>query len=120
MKIKTFKYVPGEPECVNFHYRIFLVNMSFISLHDLMFSGHESASIFIIILSSLFKQPSNREPKSTAEIEEGRHCRLRFIVANSKRAVQQCMLHSVAVFLTDLDKINQSSQKTVDSIQRLS
>lgn len=80
--------------------------------------GLESASIFIIILSSLFRK-SGGQLKSTAEIEESLQCWLAFIVSNSKRAVQQCMLPSIAVFFTYFDKINQSSQKTVDSIQRL-
>ncbi|KAK4398594.1 protein TORNADO 1 [Sesamum angolense] len=47
---------------------------------------------------------------------------LRFIVSNSKRAVQQCMLPSVTMVLTHVDKINQQSdslQTTVSLVQRL-
>ncbi|KAK2441031.1 protein TORNADO [Trifolium repens] len=116
MKIKTFKDEDTKISIWNL-----AGQHEFFSLHDLMFPGHGSASIFIII-SSLFRKPSNREPKSTAEIEEDLQYWLRFIVSNSKRAVQQCMLPSVAVVLTHFDKINQSSQnlqQTVDSIQRL-
>ncbi|KAG5002061.1 hypothetical protein JHK87_023133 [Glycine soja] len=116
MKIKTFK---DEDT------RISIWNLAgqheFLSLHDLMFPGHGSASFFIII-SSLFRKPSNKEPKSSTEIEEDLQYWLRFIVSNSKRAIQQCMLPSVAVVLTHFDKINQPSpnlQHTVDSIQRL-
>jgi hypothetical protein len=116
MKIKTFKDEDTKISIWNL-----AGQHEFFSLHDLMFPGHGSASIFIII-SSLFRKPSNREPKSTAEIEEDLQYWLRFIVSNPKRAVQQCMLPSVAVVLTHFDKINQSSQnlqQTVDSIQRL-
>ncbi|KHM99492.1 Protein NLRC3 [Glycine soja] len=116
MKIKTFK---DEDT------RISIWNLAgqheFLSLHDLMFPGHGSASFFIII-SSLFRKPSNKEPKSSTEIEEDLQYWLRFIVSNSKRAIQQCMLPSVAVVLAHFDKINQPSpnlQHTVDSIQRL-
>ncbi|KAL3851152.1 hypothetical protein ACJIZ3_013034 [Penstemon smallii] len=93
----------------------------FYSLHDLMFPGHGSASFFLII-SSLFKKPSNRESKNPSEIEEDLQYWLRFIVSNSKQAVQQCMLPSVAVVLTHYDKIYQHSenlQTTVSLIQRL-
>lgn len=93
----------------------------FFALHDLMFPGHGSASFFIII-SSLFRKPSNKELKSTIEIEEDLHYWLKFIVSNSKRAVQQSILPSLAVVLTHFDKINQPSQSlqlTINSIQRL-
>ncbi|KAF7831310.1 protein TORNADO 1 [Senna tora] len=116
MKIKTFKDEDTK---------ISIWNLSgqheFFSLHDLMFPGHGSASFFVII-SSLFKKPSNKELKSTSEIEEDLQYWLRFIVSNSKRAVQQCILPSVAVVLTHFDKINQPSQNlqlTVNTIQRL-
>ncbi|XP_047174792.1 protein TORNADO 1 isoform X1 [Vigna umbellata] len=116
MKIKTFK---DEDT------RISIWNLAghheFLSLHDLMFPGHGSASFFLII-SSLFRKPSNKEPKSSTEIEEDLQYWLRFIVSNSKRAIQQCMLPSVAVVLTHSDKINQPSQNfqlAVESIQRL-
>lgn len=92
------------------------------SLHDLMFPGHGSASFFLII-SSLFRKPSNREPKNPSEIEEDLQYWLRFIVSNSRRAVNQCLLPSVAVVLTHHDKINQHSdsslQATVSLIQGL-
>ncbi|KAJ1441291.1 P-loop containing nucleoside triphosphate hydrolase [Sesbania bispinosa] len=116
MKIKTFKDEDTKISIWNL-----AGQHEFFSLHDLMFPGHGSASFFIII-SSLFRKPSNKEPKSTAEIEEDLQYWLRFIVSNSKKAVQQCMLPSVAVVLTHFDKINQASQNfqhTVDSIQRL-
>ncbi|KAL2245246.1 UNVERIFIED_CONTAM: Protein TORNADO 1 [Sesamum indicum] len=93
----------------------------FYSLHDLMFPGHGSASFFLII-SSLFRKPSNREPKPPSEIEEDMQYWVRFIVSNSKRAVQQCMLPSVTMVLTHFDKINQQSdslQATVSLVQRL-
>nr|KYP49864.1 Protein NLRC3 [Cajanus cajan] len=115
MKIKTFK---DEDT------RISIWNLAgqheFFSLHDLMFPGHGSASFFIII-SSLFRKPSNKEPKTSSEIEEDLQYWLRFIVSNSKRAIQQCMLPSVAVVLTHFDKINQPSENLQhrDSIQRL-
>ncbi|XP_071905446.1 protein TORNADO 1-like [Coffea arabica] len=93
----------------------------FYSLHDLMFPGHGSASFFLIT-SSLFRKPNNREPKNSSEIEEDILYWLRFIVSNSRRAVQQCMLPSVTVVLTHYDKISQTSQNmqhTVNLIQRL-
>ncbi|CAN1135907.1 Protein TORNADO 1 [Linum perenne] len=86
-----------------------------------MFPGHGSASLFVII-SSLFQKPSNREPKTPAEVEEDLQYWLRFIVSNSKRALQQCILPNVTVVLTHFDKISQPSQNlqlTVDSIQRV-
>ncbi|XP_028758510.1 protein TORNADO 1 isoform X1 [Neltuma alba] len=116
MKIKTFKDEDTEISIWNL-----AGQHEFFSLHDLMFPGHGSASFFIII-SSLFRKPSNKEPKSTGEIEEDLQYWLRFIVSNSKKAVQQCTLPSVAVVLTHFDKINQPSQDlqlTVNSIQRL-
>ncbi|KAG8386050.1 hypothetical protein BUALT_Bualt03G0108700 [Buddleja alternifolia] len=116
MKIKTFK----DEET-----KISIWNLAgqheFYSLHDLMFPGHGSASFFLII-SSLFRKPSNREAKNPSEIEEDLQYWLRFIVSNSKRAVQQCMLPSVTIVLTHHDKINQQSdslQATVSVIQRL-
>jgi hypothetical protein len=93
----------------------------FYSLHDLMFPGHGSASFFLII-SSLFRKPNNKEQKTPEEVEEDLQYWLRFIVSNSKRAVQQCMLPNVTVVLTHFDKINQASQNmqlAVSSIQRL-
>ncbi|KAK7316824.1 hypothetical protein RJT34_00565 [Clitoria ternatea] len=116
MKIKTFKDEGTKISIWNL-----AGQHEFFSLHDLMFPGHGSASFFIIILS-LFRKPGNKELKSTSEIEEDLQYWLRFIVSNSKRAIQQCMLPSVAVVLTHFDKINQPSQnfqQTVDSIQRL-
>lgn len=116
MKIKTFK----DEET-----KISMWNLAgqheFYSLHDLMFPGHGSASFFLII-TSLFRKPNNREPKTASEIEEDLQYWLRFIVSNSRRAVQQCMLPNVTVVLTHYDKINQSSQNlqaTVNAIQGL-
>ncbi|KAG4968441.1 hypothetical protein JHK87_034092 [Glycine soja] len=83
MKIKSFK---DEDT------RISIWNIAgqhnFLSLHDLMFAGHGSASFFIII-SSLFRKPCNKEQKSSTEIEEDLQYWLRFIVSNFKRAIQQ-------------------------------
>ncbi|GAV86849.1 hypothetical protein CFOL_v3_30275 [Cephalotus follicularis] len=116
MKIKTFKDEDTKISIWNL-----AGQHEFYSLHDLMFPGHGSASFFMII-SSLFRKPSNREPKTQIEIEEDLQYWLRFIVSNSKKAVQQCMLPSVTIVLTHYDKINQPSQNlqaTVNSVQRL-
>lgn len=90
----------------------------FYSLHDLMFPGHGSASFFLII-TSLFRNPSNREQRTSNEIEEDIHYWLRFIVSNSKRAVTQCMLPTAAVVLTHYDRINHLSEAIVTSIEKL-
>ncbi|KAH9625686.1 hypothetical protein KSS87_008549 [Heliosperma pusillum] len=90
------------------------------SLHNFMFPGHGSASIFIVILS-LFK-PNNKESKDPSEVEDDLQYWLRFIVSNSKRALQQCILPNVTIVLTHFDKVNQPSQNfqcVADSIQRL-
>ncbi|ONI13581.1 hypothetical protein PRUPE_4G231800 [Prunus persica] len=116
MKIKTFKDEDTKISIWNL-----AGQHEFYSLHDLMFPGHGSASFFVII-SSLFRKPNNREPKNPMEIEEDLQYWLRFIVSNSRRAVQQCMLPNVTVVLTHYDKINQPSQNlqvAVNSIQRL-
>ncbi|KAK9268673.1 hypothetical protein L1049_000432 [Liquidambar formosana] len=116
MKIKTFKDEDTKISIWNL-----AGQHEFYSLQDLMFPGHGSASFFLII-SSLFRKPNNRELKTPEEIEEDLQYWLRFIVSNSRRAVQQCMLPNVSVVLTNFDKINQSSQNlqaTVNSIQRL-
>ncbi|KAL7186658.1 hypothetical protein ACSBR2_028396 [Camellia fascicularis] len=116
MKIKTFKDEDTKISIWNL-----AGQHEFYSLHDLMFPGHGSASFFLIV-SSLFRKPNNREPKTPTEIEEDLQYWLRFIVSNSRRAVQQCILPNVTVVLTHTDKINQPSQNlqaTVNSIQRL-
>ena len=116
MKIRTFKDEDTKISIWNL-----AGQHEFYSLHDLMFPGHGSASFFLII-SSLFLKPSNREPKTPAEIEEDLQYWLRFIVSNSRRAVQQCMLPNVTIVLTHYDKINQPSQNlqaTVNSIQKI-
>ncbi|KAA8527036.1 hypothetical protein F0562_008735 [Nyssa sinensis] len=116
MKVKTFKDEDTKISIWNL-----AGQHEFYSLHDLMFPGHGSASFFLII-SSLFRKPNNREPKTPAEIQEDLQYWLRFIVSNSRRAAQQCMLPNVTVVLTHYDKINQPSQNlqaTVNSIQRL-
>uniref|UniRef100_A0A6N2M6T5 C-terminal of Roc COR-B domain-containing protein n=1 Tax=Salix viminalis TaxID=40686 RepID=A0A6N2M6T5_SALVM len=116
MKIKTFRDEGTKISMWNLGGQ-----HDFCSLHDLMFPGHGSASFFLII-SSLFRKPSNREPKTPAEIEEDLQYWLRFIVSNSRRALQQCMLPNVTIVLTHFDKINQPSQNlqlAVDSIQRV-
>lgn len=116
MKIKTFK----DEET-----KISIWNLAgqhkFYSLHDLMFPGQGSASFFLII-SSLFRKSNNREPKTPAEVEEDIQYWLRFIVSNSGRAAQQCMLPYVTVVLTHYDKINQASENVQhigNSIQRV-
>ncbi|PHU23736.1 Protein TORNADO 1 [Capsicum chinense] len=116
MKIKTFKDEDTKISIWNL-----AGQQEFYALHDLMFPGHGSASIFLII-SSLFRKPNNREQKTPDEVEEDLQYWLRFIVSNSRRALQQCMLSNVTVVLTHYDKINQQSQNLqliVDSIQRL-
>ncbi|KAK4362479.1 hypothetical protein RND71_017720 [Anisodus tanguticus] len=115
MKIKTFKDEDTKISIWNL-----AGQQEFYALHDLMFPGHGSASIFLII-SSLFRKPNNREQKTPDEVEEDLQYWLRFIASNSRRALQQCMLPNVTVVLTH-DKINQPSQNLqliVDSIQRL-
>lgn len=116
MKIKTFKDEDTKISIWNL-----AGQHEFYSLHDLMFPGHGSASFFLII-SSLFRKPSNKEPKTPEEIEEDLRYWLRYIVSNSRRAVQQCMLPNVTVVFTHYDKINQPSQDMqliVNAIQRL-
>ncbi|KAF5730503.1 protein TORNADO 1 [Tripterygium wilfordii] len=116
MKIKTFKDEGTKISIWNL-----AGQQEFYSLLDIMFPGHGSASFFMII-SSLYRKPNNREPKEPAEIEEDLQYWLRFIVSNSRRAVQQCMLPNVTIVLTHSDKISQPSenlQQTVNSIQRL-
>ncbi|WCJ33034.1 tornado 1 [Euphorbia peplus] len=117
MKIKTFKDEDTKISIWNL-----AGQHEFYSLHDLMFPGHGSASFFMII-SSLFRKPSNREAKTPEEVEEDLQYWLRFIVSNSKRALQQCMLPNVTIVLTHADKINQPSsenlQLIVTSVQRV-
>lgn len=115
IKIKNYKY--GDT-------KISIWNLAgqheLYSLHDLMFPGHGSASIFIIV-ASLFRRPSNREPKAPSEIKEELQYWLRFIVSNSGRAVQQCMLPNVTAVLTHTDKIYQieNLQGTISAIEGL-
>lgn len=114
MKIRTFKDEGTKISIWNLAGK-----HEFYSLQDLMFPGHGSASFFLII-SSLFHKPNNKEPKTPEEIEEDLQYWLRFIVSNSRRAVQQCMLPNVTIVLTHSDKINQSSQNfqaIVNSVQ---
>ncbi|CAN1220981.1 Protein TORNADO 1 [Linum grandiflorum] len=116
MKIKTFRDEDTKISIWNLGGQ-----HEFYTLHDLMFPGHGSASQFVII-SSLFRKPSNRDPKTPAEVQEDLQYWLRFIVSNSKRGLQQCILPNVTVVLTHFDKISQPSQNlqlTVDSIQRV-
>ncbi|KAI3496860.1 hypothetical protein L1887_39238 [Cichorium endivia] len=90
------------------------------SLHDLMFPGHGSASCFVIV-SSLFRKPNNKEPKTALELEEDLQYWLRFIVSNSRTASQQCMLPNVTMVLTHYDKVDQlrDIQNTMNALQRL-
>ncbi|XP_071736602.1 protein TORNADO 1 [Rutidosis leptorrhynchoides] len=115
MKIKTFK-----DEDTKFSIWNLGGQHEFFSFHDLMFPGPGSASFFVIV-SSLFGKPNNREPKTPSELEEDLQYWLRFIVSNSKRANQQCMLPNVTIVLTHYDKISQTSpdfQNTVNVVQR--
>lgn len=112
MKIKTF---------VDEGTKISMWNLAgqheFYALHDLMFP---SPCLFLIILS-LFKKPSNKEPKTAAEVEGELQYWLRFIVSNSRKAVQQCMKPNVTIVLTHSEKVNQQSdsfQGTLVSIER--
>ncbi|CAN8301826.1 unnamed protein product [Cochlearia groenlandica] len=111
MKIKTIK----DEET-----KISMWNLSgqheFYALHDLMFP---SPSLFLVILS-LFKKPSNKEPKTPVDVEEELEYWLRFIVSNSRKAVQQCMKPNVTIVLTHSEKISlqsESFQATVGYIQ---
>ncbi|KAF3567568.1 hypothetical protein DY000_02017241 [Brassica cretica] len=113
MKIKTF---------MDEETKISMWNLAgqheFYALHDLMFP---SPCLFLIVLS-LFKKPSNKEPKTPAEVEGELQYWLRFIVTNSRKAVQQCMKPNVTVVLTHSEKTNQQSesfQATVGSIERV-
>ncbi|KAL1534088.1 Protein TORNADO 1 [Salvia divinorum] len=90
----------------------------FYSLHDLMFPGHGSPCLFLVV-SSLFRKPSNREPKTPIEIEEDIQYWLRYIVSNSRRAAQQCMLPSVTIVLTHMDHQSDSLGGIVTVTQRL-
>ncbi|KAJ0601518.1 putative P-loop containing nucleoside triphosphate hydrolase, of Roc (COR) [Helianthus annuus] len=116
MKVKTFKDEDTKLSIWNLggHHELF-------SVHDLMFPGHGSASFFVVV-SSLFRKPNNREPKSPSELEEDLQYWLRFIVSNSKRADQQCMLPNVTMVLTHHDKVDSTSldfQHTVNAVQRV-
>ncbi|XP_031104877.1 protein TORNADO 1 [Ipomoea triloba] len=116
MKIKTFKDDGTKISIWNL-----AGQHEFYALHDLMFPGHGSASFFLIVCS-LFRNPNNREQKTPNEIEEDLQYWLRFIVSNSRRALQQCMLPNVTVVLTHYDKVNQASpdlQAAVNLIQKL-
>ncbi|KAG6592075.1 Protein TORNADO 1, partial [Cucurbita argyrosperma subsp. sororia] len=116
MKIKTYRDEDVKTSVWN------LANQhEFYSLHDLMFPGPGTASVFVII-SSLFRKPSNKDLKNLNEIEDDVRYWLRFIVSNSKRASQQCVLPNVTLVLTHHDKVVQRSQnvqQTLMSIQRL-
>nr|GMC76422.1 protein TORNADO 1 [Ipomoea batatas] len=116
MKIKTFKDDGTKISIWNL-----AGQHEFYALHDLMFPGHGSASFFLVVCS-LFRNPNNREQKTPNEIEEDLQYWLRFIVSNSRRALQQCMLPNVTLVLTHYDKVNQASpdlQAAVNLIQKL-
>ncbi|CAH8389858.1 unnamed protein product [Eruca vesicaria subsp. sativa] len=113
MKIKTF---------MDEETKISMWNLAgqheFYALHDLMFP---SPCLFLITLS-LFRKPSNKEPKTPLEVEGELQYWLRFIVTNSRKAVQQCMKPNVTIVLTHSEKTNQQSesfQAIVGSIQRV-
>ncbi|KAJ0267042.1 Protein TORNADO 1 [Hirschfeldia incana] len=112
MKIKTF---------MDEETKISMWNLAgqheFYALHDLMFP---SPCLFLIILS-LFRKPSNKEPKTPAELEGELQYWLRFVLTNSRKAVQQCMKPNVTIVLTHSEKVNQQSesfQGNLVSIQR--
>ncbi|KAK1430923.1 hypothetical protein QVD17_14047 [Tagetes erecta] len=114
IKVKTFKDEDTKLSIWNLggHHEFF-------SVHDLMFPGGAS---FFVIVSSLFRKPNNKEPKPPSELEEDLQYWLRFIVSNSKRADQQCMLPNVTMVLTHHDKIDPNSidfQNTVNAVQRV-
>ncbi|XP_020102582.1 protein TORNADO 1 [Ananas comosus] len=91
------------------------------ALQDLMFPGHGSPSFFLII-SSLFRKPANRDPKSPTEIEEDLLYWLKFIVSSSRRTLSRMLLPHVSVVLTHSDKVCHLSgdlHSTVAAIQRL-
>ncbi|KAI0527216.1 hypothetical protein KFK09_002815 [Dendrobium nobile] len=91
------------------------------ALHDIMFPGHGSPSLFFII-SSLFRRPTNREPKNQEEIEDDLSYWLRFIVSNSRRAISQSMPPHITIVLTHSDKVSHPSedfQPIINLIQKL-
>nr|GEV45617.1 protein TORNADO 1 [Tanacetum cinerariifolium] len=101
------------------------MQLNFTKLHifesSINRTRHCSASCFVIV-SSLFLKPNNREPKPPSELEQELQYWLRFIVSNSKKAGQQCILPNVTVVLTHYDKIDQSSvnfQNIVNVVQNL-
>ncbi|KAJ0963552.1 hypothetical protein J5N97_028674 [Dioscorea zingiberensis] len=91
------------------------------ALHDLMFPGHGSPSFFLIV-SSMFRKPANREPKSPEEVEADLLYWLRFVVSNSRRADMRSMLPHITIILTHYDKVPEQSghlQAIASSVQRL-
>ncbi|KAL0734803.1 hypothetical protein Bca4012_011013 [Brassica carinata] len=113
MKIKTFMDEETKMSMWNL-----AGQHEFYAVHDLMFP---SPCLFLITLS-LFRKPSNKEPKTPAEVEGELQYWLRFVLSNSRKAVQQCMKPNITIVLTHSEKINQQSesfQATVGSIHRL-
>ncbi|XP_039130973.1 protein TORNADO 1 [Dioscorea cayenensis subsp. rotundata] len=92
------------------------------ALHDLMFPGHGSPSFFLIV-SSMFRKPANREPKTPEEVEADLLYWLRFIVSNSRRADTRSKLPHITIVLTHYDKVSQQQsghlQTIASSVQRL-
>lgn len=92
------------------------------ALHDLMFPGHGSPSFFLIV-SSMFRKPANREPKTPEEVEADLLYWLRFIVSNSRRADTRSKLPHITIILTHYDKVSQQQsghlQTIASSVQRL-
>ncbi|XP_031478117.1 protein TORNADO 1 isoform X2 [Nymphaea colorata] len=82
---------------------------TFHVFHELIFPEQGSPTFFLIV-SSMFKKPTNREPKQMHEIEEDIQYWLRFIITNSKKAQSQSLLPNVAVVLTHFDKLMQPTE----------
>lgn len=117
MKIKTI-----QEESIKITMWNLAGQQEYFALHDLMFPGHGSPSFFFII-TSLFRKPDNKQPKSPEEIEEDLLYWLRFIVSNSRRAKMQSLLPNITLVLTHFDKVtnntSESLQPIINSIQRV-
>lgn len=79
------------------------------ALHDIMFPGRGSLSFFFII-SSLFRRPGNREPKTPEDIEDDLLYWLRFIVSNSRNVLSQSTPPHITIVLTHSDKVLHPSE----------
>ncbi|KAJ0101725.1 hypothetical protein Patl1_04025 [Pistacia atlantica] len=109
MKIKTFKDEDTKISIWNL-----AGQHEFYSLHDLMFPGHGSASFFLII-SSLFRKPTNKEPKTPEEVEKDLQYWLR-----SSASVTKLTHHIRKTSKTILQRVPRVYQLCNDLIQILS